>query len=90
VIAGQRGFDSADALELLRRIGRVVEPVDKSLFEGLENEARQRIDVRDTEDWPVVATALRLAAPIWTEDLDFFGTGITTWTSNRVELFLKG
>ncbi len=60
-----------------------------SLYEGLEDEARQRIDARDAEDWPVVATALLLAAPIWTEDQDFFGTGIATWTSDRVELFLK-
>lgn len=89
VIAGRRGFDPADGLDLLQRIRRIVEPVDKSLYEGLENEARQRIDARDAEDWPVVATALLLAAPIWTEDQDFFGTGIATWTSDRVELFLK-
>ena len=40
-------------------------------------------------DWPVVATALMLAAPIWTEDQDFFGSGIATWTSNRIELYLR-
>ena len=25
---------------------------------------------------------------IWTEDADFFGTGVATWTSDRVALYL--
>ncbi|MEP7369704.1 MAG: PIN domain-containing protein [Dermatophilaceae bacterium] len=27
--------------------------------------------------------------PIWTEDQDFFGTGFPTWTTDRVELYLR-
>jgi len=27
---------------------------------------------------------------VWTEDADFFGTGVATWTSDRVELYLAG
>jgi predicted nucleic acid-binding protein len=46
--------------------------------------------VRDETDWPVLACALGLACGIWTEDADFFGTGIAVWTTNRVEIFLKG
>jgi predicted nucleic acid-binding protein len=45
--------------------------------------------VKNPEDCPIVASALLLSAPIWTEDQDFFGTGIATWTSNRIELFLR-
>jgi hypothetical protein len=37
----------------------------------------------------VLATALALRFPIWTEDSDFFGAGIATWTTDRVELFLQ-
>jgi hypothetical protein len=33
--------------------------------------------------------ALLLGLPIWTEDQDFFGSGIATWTTDRVELFLR-
>jgi predicted nucleic acid-binding protein len=40
-------------------------------------------------DWPVLATALGLGCDIWTEDPDFFGTGIAVWTTNRIEIFLK-
>jgi predicted nucleic acid-binding protein len=43
----------------------------------------------DESDWPVLATALGLACAIWTEDADFFGTGIAVWTTNRIEIFLK-
>ena len=50
--------------------------------------ARERIDRRDEDDWPVLAAALALGCPIWTEDTDFFGCGVATWTTDRVELYL--
>jgi hypothetical protein len=28
-------------------------------------------------------------APIWTEDQDFFGSGVATWTSGRIEVYLR-
>ena len=46
--------------------------------------------MRDADDWPVLACAMCLGGPIWTEDADFFGTGIATWTTDRVEIFLAG
>jgi predicted nucleic acid-binding protein len=45
--------------------------------------------MRDPDDWLVVAAALCLKHPIWTEDKDFFGSGIPTWTTDRVHLFLN-
>jgi predicted nucleic acid-binding protein len=44
---------------------------------------------RDEDDWPVLATALALDCAIWTEDADFFGTGVATWTTDCVELLLQ-
>ncbi len=87
-IASRRNFDPAIGLELLGQIARLVETVDRSLYEDFEELARERIASRDAGDWPVVATALMLSAPIWAEDQDFFGSGIATWTSNRIELYL--
>ena len=63
--------------------------VERSLYEEFEQRARARIASRDADDWPVVATALLLNAPIWTEDQDFFGSGIATWTSSKIELYLR-
>ena len=37
---------------------------------------------------PVLACALLLSCPVWTEDKDFFGTGVATWTTALVELYL--
>jgi hypothetical protein len=31
-----------------------------------------------------------LLSPVWTEDQDFFGSGISTWTTSTVELYLRG
>jgi hypothetical protein len=31
---------------------------------------------------------LALSCAIWTEDTDFFGTGIAIWTSDHIEIFL--
>lgn len=88
-LAARRGFDAGPALTVLDQIARIVNAVDRSLYESYEELATARIASRDSEDWPIVATALLLDAPIWTEDQDFFGTGIATWTSNRIELYLK-
>ncbi|MHB1374958.1 MAG: PIN domain-containing protein [Thauera sp.] len=40
---------------------------------------------RDERDWPGLAAALLMNCPIWTEDQDFFGAGIPTWTTAIVE-----
>ena len=58
------------------------------VYAQYEAVARQRIDKRDEDDWPVLAAALAFDCPIWTEDTDFFGCGVATWTTDRVELSL--
>jgi hypothetical protein len=37
---------------------------------------------------PILTSALALGCPIWTDDTDFFGCGVATWTCNNVEIFL--
>src|SRR5271165_5936543 len=77
-LAAERRLDPAEALAVLDGLSGVVEIVDRSLYEDHEHLARERIQVRDPEDWPIVAVALLLDLPIWTEDQDFFGAGIAT------------
>ena len=81
IISKTRTFDADLGLSLLEQIRRIVEQVDSSLYEEFESTARGRVGLRDPEDWPVIATALLLDLPIWTEDQDFFGSGIATWTT---------
>ena len=69
--------------------GRALSRSYRELYGIFEKEARQRLRGRDETDWPVLATALGLACPVWTEDPDFFGTGIAVWTTSRIEIFFK-
>ena len=73
-----------EKLELLRRFVAII-PVEN--LAEFEEEARERLKGKDEDDWLYLALALRLECPIWTEDTDFFGTGVAVWTSDRVELF---
>jgi len=86
----RRGGDPEKALALLRALGRVVELIGGDVYGEFEAEARERLGQRDPEDWPILASALALKCPIWTEDTDFFGCGVATWTSDRVQMFLRG
>ena len=87
-LAIKRGGDPAKALGLLRALVGLADLVGADLYGDFEAEARKRLGVRDPDDWPILACALSFGCPIWTEDTDFFGCGVATWTSNRVEMFL--
>jgi len=84
-----RGKPDADVSGSLQYLRTIIEPVDPELYSVFESDARRRLRGRDENDWPVLATALGLACAVWTEDTDFFGTGIAVWTTNRIEIFLE-
>ncbi len=73
----------------LQYLQGLIEPVGRDLYGSFEGDARRRLRGRDENDWPVIATSLALACHIWTEDADFFGTGIAVWTTSRIEIFLE-
>jgi len=75
-------------MQVLDALERVVHPMDIEVYGGLRQQALRRIEQRDADDWPVLACALVLGCPVWTEDADFFGTGVATWTTDRIALFL--
>ena len=61
--------------------------VQTAVYSALEDEALARSQ-RDPADWPVVACALALSASVWTNDNDFLGTGVPTWTTHTLQLWL--
>jgi predicted nucleic acid-binding protein len=85
----QRGGDPEKALAFLRTLSHLVELIGSDVYGEFENEARERLGRRDPDDWPILASALALRCPIWTEDTDFFGCGVATWTSDRVKVYLR-
>jgi predicted nucleic acid-binding protein len=88
----KRGGDDAAVAEaeiVLDLVRRNVDVVEDDAYGSLRAAALSRIEKRDPDDWPILATAMILDCPIWTEDQDFFGTGVPTWTTDRVELYLN-
>ena len=87
ILAGRK-VAVAPAMRMLELVEGLVQMVEAETYSLYEDTARQRIARRDEDDWPVLAAALALGCPIWTEDTDFFGCGVATWTTDRVELYL--
>ncbi|MCM2340022.1 PIN domain-containing protein [Rhodoferax sp.] len=86
----KRGMNSDSAMTVLDALESIVRPLELGVYAGLQTQALQRISIRDADDWPVLACAMTIACPVWTEDADFFGTGIATWTTDRVALYFAG
>lgn len=84
----KRGVEGDAALQVLAVLEDVVHPLAFALYASWQPSALQRIAARDADDWPVLACAMALGCPVWTEDADFFGTGIATWTTDRIALYL--
>ena len=86
----KRGVHSDSAMAVLNALETIVRPLEFGVYASLKTQALERIATRDADDWPVLACAMAIGCPVWTEDADFFGTGVATWTSDRVELYLAG
>jgi predicted nucleic acid-binding protein len=87
-ILERRNVQLAPAFAMLELVATLVQTIEIEAYSRFESVARERIGRRDEDDWPILASALALDCPIWTEDTDFFGCGVATWTTDRVELFL--
>ena len=75
------------SLDKLTALQTVVQVVEQTEYEAMQTAALARVGPRDPDDWPILACALLLNCPVWTEDRDFFGTGVATWTTALVELY---
>ena len=88
-ICARRRLDSALFHGMLDELLTKLEVIDSSTYGERERDAKYLIAERDDDDWPTLAAAMVLACPVWTEDLDFFGLGVATWQTRRVEFFLE-
>ncbi|MBM3409922.1 MAG: PIN domain-containing protein [Betaproteobacteria bacterium] len=87
---GASAGDLAAAHRALDALASVVTAVPSQSYEPSRVAALARIGRRDPYDWSVLACALQLGCPIWTEDRDFFGVGVPVWTTGTVGLYLSG
>lgn len=89
-LAARRGLEPGIVAEALSTVLAIVQCIEDAWLEPVQIEALERIGTRDPADWPAVALAIVLECPIWTEDQDFFGSGVATWTTATVEIYLRG
>lgn len=87
----RRGLGTGVGDEMTARCFAAIEAniaiLDEAIYAALEREARAR-SLRDPDDWPVVACALALSAGVWTNDNDFLGSGVATWTTETLQGWL--
>ena len=89
-LAAKRDLSESVWRPVFNGVMNTVQIITDDILTEMECKAKARISSRDVNDWPAVAAALLLDCPIWTEDKDFFGAGVATWTSATVELYLAG
>lgn len=80
---------AVDLIAVRNQLDLIIERLPEDAFLSFKEGALARLKRRDPDDWPILAAALALNCPIWTEDADFFGTGVATWTTDRVEIYLR-
>ena len=70
--------------EALATIAGKVTVIPHEVYAARLGEAWQRVP-RDPRDAPTVALALTLDCGIWTGDYDFFGCGVSVWTTETLQ-----
>ena len=89
-IARQRRKDLAAGMASLNKLREMIDILDAGMYEECKEDAIFRTGSRDHDDWPLLAISLLLECPIWTEDQDFFGCGVATWSTRNVGIYLRG
>jgi predicted nucleic acid-binding protein len=88
ILCAKRRWEVAPVLDTLEALLTGIQVIENSALAELEQPAKRRIAERDRDDWPVLALSIAVSAPVWTEDADFFGAGVATWTTRNVEIYL--
>ncbi len=89
IIFKKKGLSGKASLDVLKHIKPLFQIIEHEVYQERMIEAKERMRNKDLDDWPVVATALLFNCPIWTEDKDFFGVGVPTWTTDRIHILFN-
>lgn len=84
VLRGVFGFSEDHAVDKAVEVARPFGIVFAETYEGERSRALARLGLGGQSDWPVLAASLALNVAVWSEDTDFFGTGVPTWTTHNV------
>ncbi len=73
-----------DAAAQMSEVVSAMELYQQPTYRAEEASAKARIHYKNTKDWPILAAALAHNGAIWTDDRDFFGVGVPTWTTRNI------
>ncbi len=76
-----------DADEQVDAVVSAMETYQTPTYRAQESAAKARIHYKNTKDWPILAAAIEHKGAIWTDDRDFFGTGVPTWTTRNIRFW---
>ena len=82
VLRDKMGLSAEELARQIARLDGVIEIVEPQDYAGLEQRACERLGPGGQPDWPVLAAAIALDEPILTNDRDFFGVGVTVWSTS--------
>lgn len=78
------------ALERLNLVETMVTLLDPIHYEHEEGRARDRLTDQGQNDWPMLASALALDAPVWSNDKHMWGTGVAVWLTRNIRFWNAG
>ncbi|MBI5443255.1 MAG: PIN domain-containing protein [Deltaproteobacteria bacterium] len=81
-IADQYGLPAAQLTRVLAELSLIV--YGQPVYETALPEATKRIGARDPDDAALLALALVLGCPVWTNDRDFEDVGVSTYTTAQL------
>jgi predicted nucleic acid-binding protein len=87
-IADKYGLAEAQLTRVLAELSLVV--YGATAYEEKRRDATDRIGSRDPDDVALLALALVLSCPVWTNDRDFEHAGVPTYTTAQLLKTLEG
>jgi predicted nucleic acid-binding protein len=75
------------AFERYLHVESMVTMLEPAHYEHREAHARERLSTLGQKDWPVLAAALALDAPVWSNDKHLWGTGIAVWKTRNIRFW---
>lgn len=85
VLAGVFELEPTDVVEQVLEVVDLMAVTDVEGYAHFQTEAQSRMRSKARDDWHVLAAALAFAGGIWSDDRDFFGTGVPLWSSYNID-----
>ncbi len=81
------GLSASIARERVSAALKAVTLFEADEYQHLAQTAKARLRQGGNSDWPLLAAALATGEAIWSEDRDFFGTGVPIWSTPNIRFY---